>query len=44
LFKKENDEKKKNKPSFEDQEQIFVIALSVNDHTTYDWIIDSSTT
>jgi hypothetical protein len=32
------------KELFEDQEQMFVVTLSVNDHTTYDWIIDSGAT
>ncbi len=28
----------------EDHEQMFVAALSANDHTTYDWIVDSGAT
>ncbi len=43
-LKKKNDEKKKTNQTCEDYEQMFVVALSVNDHTTYDWIVDSSAT
>jgi hypothetical protein len=42
--KKKSDEKEKVNQACEDQEQMFVATLSVNDHTTYDWIIDSNTT
>jgi hypothetical protein len=37
-------EKKKANQVRDDQEQMFVAALGANDHTTYDWIIDSSAT
>jgi hypothetical protein len=40
FLKKKNDEKKKVNQACEDHEQIFVVALSANDHTMYDWIID----
>jgi hypothetical protein len=42
-LKKKNDEKEKEKANqaCEDHEQMFVVALSVNDHTTYDWIVNS---
>jgi hypothetical protein len=43
-FKKKNDDKKKANQACEYQEQMFVAALSVNDHTAYNWIIDSGTT
>jgi len=43
-FKKKNDEKEKVNQSCEDHEQMIVAALSVNDHTTYDWIVDSGAT
>jgi hypothetical protein len=43
-FKKKNDEKEKVNQACEDQEQMFVTALSANDHTTYDWIFDSDAT
>jgi hypothetical protein len=43
-LKKKNDEKQKVNQVCEDQEQMFVAALSANDHTTYDWIIDFSAT
>jgi hypothetical protein len=36
--------KKKINQACEDHEQVFVAALSANDHTTYDWIVDSDTT
>jgi succinate dehydrogenase flavin-adding protein (antitoxin of CptAB toxin-antitoxin module) len=39
-LKKKNDEKEKANQACEDQKQMFVAALSVNDHTMYDWIID----
>jgi hypothetical protein len=35
-LKKKNDEEKKENQVFEDKKQMFVVALSVNDHTTYD--------
>jgi hypothetical protein len=43
-LKKKSDEKKKVNQDGEDQEQMFVTTLGPNDHTTYDWIIDSSAT
>jgi hypothetical protein len=43
-LKKKTNEKEKVNQACEDQEQIFVVALSDNDHTTYDWIIDFGTT
>ncbi len=36
--------KKKINQACEDHEQMFVVALSANDHTTYDWIIDFGAT
>jgi hypothetical protein len=45
LFKEqENDEKEKANQACEEHKQIFVIALSANDHTTYDWIVNSGVT
>jgi hypothetical protein len=43
-LKKKNDEKEKVNQACEDHEQMFVAALSVNDDTTYDWIVDSGAT
>jgi hypothetical protein len=43
-LKKKNDEKEKANQACEDHEQMFVAALSANDHTTYDWIVDSGGT
>jgi hypothetical protein len=43
-LKKKNDEKEKVNQACEDHEQMFVAALSANDHTTYDWIVDSGAT
>jgi hypothetical protein len=43
-LKKYNDKKKKANQACEDQEQMFIATLGVNDHTTYDWIIDSGAT
>jgi hypothetical protein len=43
-LKKKSDEKEKANQTCEDQKQILVITLTVNDHTTYDWIIGFSTT
>jgi len=40
-LKKKNDEKEKANHTCEDHEQMFVVALSANDHTTYDWIVNS---
>jgi hypothetical protein len=44
FLKKKNDEKEKVNQACEDHEQMFVAALSANDHTTYDWIVDSGAT
>jgi hypothetical protein len=41
---KKNDEKEKVNQTCEDHEQMFIAALSANDHTTYDWIVDSGAT
>jgi len=43
-LKKKSDEKKKVNQACEDHEQVFVAALSANDHTTYDWIVNSGAT
>jgi hypothetical protein len=43
-LKKKNDEKEKANQACEDHKQMFVAALSANDHTTYDWIVDSGAT
>jgi len=43
-LKKKNDEKEKANQACEDHEQMFIAALSANDHTTYDWIVDSGAT
>ncbi len=43
-LKKKNDEKEKANQACEDHEQMFVAALSANDHTTYDWIVDFGAT
>jgi hypothetical protein len=43
-LKKKNDEKEKVNHACEDHKQMFVGALSANDHITYDWIIDSGAT
>ncbi len=43
-LKKKSDEKEKANQAYEDQEQMFVITLSANDHKTYDWIINSCAT
>jgi hypothetical protein len=40
----EKDEKEKANQACENHDQIFVAALSVNDHTMYDWIVDSGAT
>jgi hypothetical protein len=42
LFEKKNDEKEKVNQARENHKQMFVVALSANDHTTYDWIVNSS--
>jgi len=39
-LKKKNDEKEKVNQAWEDHEQMFVVTLSANNHTTYDWIVD----
>jgi hypothetical protein len=43
-LKKKNDEKEKANQACEDHEKMFVAPLSVNDHTTYDWIVDLGAT
>jgi hypothetical protein len=43
-LKKNNDEKEKANQACEYQEQMFIDALSANDHMVYHWIIDSSAT
>jgi len=43
-LKKKNDEKEKVNQACEDHEQMFIASLSANDHTTYDWIVDSGAT
>jgi hypothetical protein len=43
-LKKKNDEKEKANQACEDHEQMFVVAFSANDHTTYDWIVDFGAT
>jgi hypothetical protein len=43
-LKKKSDEKEKTNQACENQEQMFVTALGVNDHTAYHWIIHSRTT
>jgi hypothetical protein len=43
-LKKKSDEKEKVNQACEDHEQMFVDALSANDHTTYDWIVDFGAT
>jgi hypothetical protein len=40
-LKKKNEEKEKINQACEDHEQMFIAALSANDHTTYGWIVDS---
>ncbi len=39
-LKKKNDEKEKVNQACEDWEQMFIVALGVNDHMVYDSIID----
>jgi len=41
-LKKKSDEKEKANQACEDHEKMLIAALSANDHTTYDWIVDSS--
>jgi len=43
-LKKKNDEKEKTNQACEDHKQMFVAALSANDHTMYDWIVHSGAT
>jgi hypothetical protein len=43
-LEKKSDEKEKANQAYEDQEQMIVTALGANDHTTYNWIIDSGPT
>ncbi len=41
-LKKKNNEKENTNQACKDYEQMFVAALNANDHTMYDWIVDSS--
>ncbi len=43
-LQKKNDEKEKVNQACEDHEQMFFATLSANDHTMYDWIVDSGAT
>jgi len=43
-LKKKNDEKQKVDQACENHEQMFIVTLNANDHTTYDWIVDSGVT
>jgi hypothetical protein len=43
-LKKKSDEKEKANQACEDHEKMLVAALSANDHTTYDWIVDLGAT
>ncbi len=43
-LKKKNDEKEKVNQACEDHEEMFITALSANDHTTCDWIVNFSAT
>jgi hypothetical protein len=43
-LKKKTSEREKVNQACEDHEQMFIAALSANDHTTYDWIVDSGAT
>jgi hypothetical protein len=43
-LKKKSDEREKVNQACEDHEQMFVVTLNANDHTTYDWIVDSGAT
>jgi hypothetical protein len=43
-LKKKNDEKENTIQACQDHEQMFVVALNANDHSTYDWIVDSGAT
>ncbi len=43
-LKKKIDEKEKTNQACEDHEKMLVVALNANDHTTYDWIVDSGAT
>jgi len=43
-LKKKSDEKEKANQVCEDHEKMLVTALSANDHTTYDWIVDLGAT
>jgi hypothetical protein len=43
-LKKNSDGKEKINQACEDHEQMFVAAFNANDHTTYDWIVDSGAT
>jgi hypothetical protein len=43
-LKKKSDEKETVNQACEDQDQMFVTALSANDHMTYNWIINFGAT
>jgi hypothetical protein len=43
-LKKKSDEIEKVNQACEDHEQMFIVALSANGHTMYDWIVNSSAT
>jgi hypothetical protein len=43
-LKKKSDEREKVNQACEDHEQMFISTLSANDHTTYDWIVNSGAT
>jgi hypothetical protein len=43
-LKKKCDEKEKANQACEDHEKMFVATLNANDHTRYDWIVDSGAT
>ncbi len=43
-LKKKSDEKEKANQACEDKKQMFIAALSANDHMVYHWIINSGTT
>jgi hypothetical protein len=40
-LKNKNNEKEKTNQACEDHEQMFFVALSANDHITFDWIVNS---
>jgi hypothetical protein len=43
-LKKKSNEKEKANQACQDQEQMFIVALSANDHRTYNWIINFGAT